>query len=45
MKKMTALLFVAAGFYANAIEQLPIIQTKYNADPAPMVHNLSLIHI
>ncbi|MDE5919198.1 MAG: glycoside hydrolase family 43 protein [Duncaniella sp.] len=39
MKKLTALLFVAAGFYANAIEQLPIIQTKYNADPAPMVHN------
>ena len=29
----------------SGLAQNPIIQTNYTADPAPMVYNLSLIHI
>lgn len=39
MKKFLAISLFSFGLMANASEQLPIIQTKYNADPAPMVHN------
>ncbi len=37
MKKFLAISLFSFGLMANASEQLPIIQTKYNADPAPMV--------
>lgn len=40
MKKIIPSLLLALSFSASAaVEQLPIIQTKYTADPAPMVHN------
>lgn len=39
MKKLILLPIISIGFIAGAFEQMPIIQTKYNADPAPMVHN------
>ena len=33
------LAFVVLGFIGKGIAQNPIIQTKYTADPAPMVYN------
>ena len=37
MKSLNILIFLAVAFFCNA--QNPIIQTKYTADPAPMVYN------
>lgn len=36
---LTLALGLALAIAQNATEQLPIIQTSYTADPAPMIHN------
>ena len=38
-KELALSVFLAGSFFLSAYAQNPIIQTKFTADPAPMVHN------